>query len=140
MALISSPCIRRFCCLDRLASSAATRCSAICNFLSVAFNAPASAGASKSALSSVVALSKLFTPTASEMYRRAVIWSAAALRSRHRAPGPSSLHINLLAAITSLPAATSTYHAYPDGDLRGKARGWPRCGVSQNSAIAAAAA
>ena len=78
---------------------------------------------SRSTLSSVVALSKLFTPTASEMWRRAVIWIAAALRRRHHAPAPSSLHISLLAAITSLPAATSTCHAQPDGDLRYRARG-----------------
>ena len=67
MARNSSPCIRKFCCLVRLASRVATRCSAICNFLSVVFSASASAGVSRSALSSVVALSKLFTPTASEM-------------------------------------------------------------------------
>ena len=44
--------------LVRLASSVATRCSAIWNFLSVVFSPSASAGVSRSALSSVVALSK----------------------------------------------------------------------------------
>ena len=58
-ALKSSPCIRRFCCLVRLASTVATRCSAICNFLSVVFSASASAGVSRSALSSVAALQTL---------------------------------------------------------------------------------
>ena len=37
------------------------------------------------------ALSKLFTPTASEMKGRAVIWFAAALHSRHRAPATKLL-------------------------------------------------
>ena len=129
---IGSPCIRRFCCLVRLASRVATRCSAICNFFSAVFSGSASAGLSKSALCSVVAVSKLLTPTASEVQRRAVIWFAATLRSRHRAPAPSSLHISLLAAMTDEPAATSTCHAYTDGDLRCRARG---CVLACGSAI-----
>ena len=64
---------------------------------------------------------KLFTPPASDMYYRAVIGFAAASRSRHRAPAPSSLHVNLLGAFTSLPAATSTCHEYIDLHLRRKA-------------------
>ena len=101
----------------RASGDSAARCSAICNFLSVVFSASASAGVSRSALSSVVAFLKLFRPTASET-RRAVIWFAAALRSWHRAPAPRSLPISLFAATTRLPAETSTCHAHLDGDLR----------------------
>ena len=73
-------------------------CADICNLLSAVFSTSASAAVSKSALSSVVALSELFTPTVSETLRRGVILFVAASRGRHRAPASSSLLINLFAA------------------------------------------